>query len=153
MHLCVDLLLELTSEADPKEVVNNQFMWKVNITPFDLATSNVFFLWMTEEPNNGGGFTSHFFNVTDSPIPSDVSPYATTLQSSTGTLSTSRGHSEGGLVAVAVGLTIGLSVLTAIVTFVWLRFKSRRLLDSPLPEEQQRTDELQRKFSSETTLS
>lgn len=108
---------------------------------------------MTEEPNNGGGFTSHFFNVTDSPIPSDVSPYATTLQSSTGTLSTSRGHSEGGLVAVAVGLTIGLSVLTAIVTFVWLRFKSRRLLDSPLPEEQQRTDELQRKFSSETTLS
>ncbi|KAI4866930.1 hypothetical protein F4820DRAFT_446626 [Hypoxylon rubiginosum] len=66
-----------------------QFDWSVQTFQFDLATSEVFFLWLTPVDQDGtDSVTSHYFNITASAATSSSSISSSTSFSSTATTST-----------------------------------------------------------------
>ncbi|OJK02432.1 hypothetical protein ASPACDRAFT_41260 [Aspergillus aculeatus ATCC 16872] len=90
------------SKIHPTDSVTN-FTWPVQLYGFDLAYSNVFFLWI--DPDEAGGFVSCYFNITRAEGAESVRESATTvsgLGSATGSALTR------GRVGWRLGLVSGL---------------------------------------------
>ncbi|KAJ6022110.1 hypothetical protein N7540_007614 [Penicillium herquei] len=123
------------------EVTN--LTWAVQLYDFDLSTSNEFFLWTN--PDSSDGFTSTYFNITE---PSSTATATRSVISSTATAtglniasphissSNSSGHvntssqsssntalTTSSKIALAVGLGVGVPILSALGMLIWLKIR------------------------------
>lgn len=128
----------LAKTAENDEVTS--FDWAVQLYSFDLADSNVFFFWVN--PDGGEGFTSTFFNITESTSPSETagtdgsSPTGAAEgsssddNSSTGADKASQDSSDEigatGKIALGVGIGLGIPILGALFGLLWLKVRQSK---------------------------
>ncbi|KAK2757555.1 hypothetical protein FQN54_004524 [Arachnomyces sp. PD_36] len=116
------------------------FDWAVQLYSFDLSKSNVFFFWVN--PDGGDGFTSTFFNITDSPStsttagsdgssPTDAADDSTTsgnpsVRPDSSSQNSSDELDSSGKIALGVGIGVGIPILGALFGLLWLKFRQSK---------------------------